>query len=136
MGTLFEGASALYELPAKAGTSILEHLGFGGEDRRDDLLEESSEGGPPPLLRHLLQELWVDNGDRASQQYTGAGSVMTSVLRQGRMTNYHLSLERGWHGIHRAYQASFQDSQRQECIDLLLGLHYTSTHLRRSFTQD
>merc|ERR1711920_777210 len=75
-----------------------------------------------PPVRTLLQELWADQGDRVSQQYTGANSIVSSLLRQGRMSSL-MMFERSWTGISRAYQASFEDAKRQESIELLLGLH-------------
>merc|ERR1712014_404636 len=75
-----------------------------------------------------MGDLWADQGDRISLQYTWAGSIMSTLLREGRKTSYGI-LEKGCIGLHRAYQASFQDAQRQECIDMFLGLHRTNAGL-------
>jgi len=134
---LSKGAAALQ----KAGTSFFDGLGlFGGggasaktmaaagrgHGASDDLLNDLER--LPPMLRQLLQALWADQGDRLSFEYTGAKSSTSLMVRQGQMTSLAM-LEKSIQGINRAYQASFQDSQRQECIDLLLGLHRFSTEL-------
>lgn len=126
--SLLDSAATWQANLQKAGSSLLGGIFGGGAASREspaggDMLEP---GGPertiPPLLRQLLQELWAEQGDRVSQQYTGTDSSTSTMLRQGRCTSYAM-LERSWQGLNRAYQASFQDSWRQECIDLLLGHH-------------
>lgn len=93
----------------------------------DDLLSEDRKQWTP-VIRQTLQNLWADHGDRISEEYTGTASIMSSVLRQGHHSGF-ASLEKGWQGLNRAYQASFQDSQRQECIEMLLGAHPKSNDL-------
>jgi len=113
---LFNGYAAMQ----KATGSLFDGLasyGVGG-GANDDLLTSEAAS----VLRQQLQELWADQGDRLSQLYTGAGSIMSTMLRQGKRSTYSV-LEQSWTGINRAFQASFQDGQRQEAIDLLLGTH-------------
>eukprot|EP00927_Polykrikos_kofoidii_P077100 TRINITY_DN74086_c0_g1_i1.p1 TRINITY_DN74086_c0_g1~~TRINITY_DN74086_c0_g1_i1.p1 ORF type:complete len:1190 (+),score=209.24 TRINITY_DN74086_c0_g1_i1:163-3732(+) len=142
---LLDGGGAALQKLGRVGGSLFDGLGSRlgqatgqrGSSPGDDLLldddaDDSTNGtsrdakggnvGTPPKLRLLLQELWADQGDRVSYQYTGAGSIMSTLLRTGKKSSYSV-LEKSCIGINRAFQASFQDSQRQESIDLLLGLH-------------
>jgi len=66
-----------------------------------------------------FKNLWADNGDMLSFEYTGTGSTISSVTRNGRQSIRGM-LEHGMKSISRFYQANVEDNSRQESIELLL----------------
>lgn len=65
---------------------------------------------------------WADNGDLISWHYAGTGSVMTSVTRSGRETIFG-KLDHSMKSVTRFYVGNFEDSGKQEAIDIVLGEH-------------
>ncbi|KAF9418226.1 inositol polyphosphate 5-phosphatase [Podila epigama] len=70
------------------------------------------------LLSH--SQLWASNGDMLSKIYTGTGALKSEVTRSGKMSFGGL-LSDATKSINRFYINNFQDKDRQETIDVLLG---------------
>ncbi|KAG0354337.1 inositol polyphosphate 5-phosphatase [Podila minutissima] len=70
------------------------------------------------MLMH--SELWADNGDMLSKVYTGTGALKSEVTRSGKMS-FASMLGDATKSINRFYINNFQDKDRQETIDFLLG---------------
>lgn len=69
-----------------------------------------------------FKNAWADNGDFISKHYAGTGSTTSSVTRNGKGTLFGL-IDHGVKSIGRFYYGNWEDQQRQNCIDLLLGQH-------------
>jgi phosphatidylinositol-bisphosphatase len=80
-----------------------------------------------PLLKSF-KSIWADNGDMLTFEYTG--TAPTSSTKNGRQSIRGL-LEQGMKSVSRLYQATGEDSSRQESIELLLKKRAdgTSSHL-------
>ncbi|KAG0337041.1 inositol polyphosphate 5-phosphatase [Podila horticola] len=70
------------------------------------------------MLMH--SEIWADNGDMLSKVYTGTGALKSEVTRSGKMS-FASMLGDATKSINRFYINNFQDKDRQETIDFLLG---------------
>ncbi|KAG0021750.1 inositol polyphosphate 5-phosphatase [Podila clonocystis] len=70
------------------------------------------------MLMH--SELWAANGDMLSKVYTGTGALKSEVTRSGKMS-FASILGDATKSINRFYINNFQDKDRQETIDFLLG---------------
>mmetsp|Transcript_32059 Transcript_32059/g.31779 ORF Transcript_32059/g.31779 Transcript_32059/m.31779 type:complete len:151 (+) Transcript_32059:1123-1575(+) len=66
-----------------------------------------------------FKHLWADNGDILSMQYTGTGSTISSVTREGKQGIKGL-ISSGIKSIGRFYNANVQDAVRQQSIDAVL----------------
>ncbi|RQX70678.1 endonuclease/exonuclease/phosphatase domain-containing protein [Toxoplasma gondii CAST] len=71
-------------------------------------------------------------GDSISMLYTGTGSVFTSHMKQGGKATFSSNLDHAWKALGRFYQNTFEDTYRQEVIDVFLGLHRLSTSVSSS----
>mmetsp|Transcript_23550 Transcript_23550/g.52139 ORF Transcript_23550/g.52139 Transcript_23550/m.52139 type:complete len:1106 (-) Transcript_23550:95-3412(-) len=83
-----------------------------------------------PRLQEVLREMWADLGDVLSEFYTGTASTMGAALRQGR--NVLSVMEQGWRTANRAYVAAFEDTARQEALQLLLDRQDSSSSAPRA----
>lgn len=70
-------------------------------------------------LGKVFKNIWADNGDALSMQYTGTGSTISSVTREGRQ-GFKGMISHGIKTIGRFYNANVEDASRQKCIDSLL----------------
>ncbi|PHJ16349.1 endonuclease exonuclease phosphatase domain-containing protein [Cystoisospora suis] len=110
------------------GRGCSEEAGAGGTGARgrgaisggDDAEEEVS------VLREEVKRIWADQGDSISLLYTGTGSVFTSHMRQGGKATFSSNLDHALKALGRFYQNTFEDTYRQEVIDVFLGLHRLS----------
>ena len=74
-----------------------------------------------PFIIHF-KNIWADNGDYISKHYTGTGSTHTNITRTGKRDFFGL-LDHGMKSIGRFYKQNFEDSLKQEGIDMILGQH-------------
>ena len=74
------------------------------------------------LLITNYKNIWADNGDMLSAQYTGTGSTHTNITRTGRR-DFSGMLDHGKKTLLRFYMQNFADNLKQEAIDILLGTH-------------
>lgn len=71
-------------------------------------------------LSALYKNVWADNADLVSTQYSGTGALKTDFTRTGKRTTQGAL----WDGVNSAvryYKNNFRDGQRQDAIDLFLG---------------
>ncbi|KAF9168941.1 inositol polyphosphate 5-phosphatase [Mortierella sp. AD010] len=71
-------------------------------------------------LRLIHSDLWVDNGDLLSKIYTGTGALKSEITRSGKMS-FAGMLGDATKSLNRFVINNFQDKDRQEIIDFLLG---------------
>ncbi|CAD8204811.1 unnamed protein product [Paramecium octaurelia] len=69
-----------------------------------------------------FKNIWADNGDMLSIQYTGTGSTHTNITRTGQR-DITGSLDHGTKSLIRFVNQNFGDNDKQEAIDILLGNH-------------
>ncbi|KAI9592404.1 SacI homology domain-containing protein [Syncephalis fuscata] len=70
------------------------------------------------LAQH--SEQWAENGDALSRVYAGTNALKSSFTRKGKSTFAGL-LSDASKSLTRMYNSTFQDKQKQETIDQLLG---------------
>ncbi|XP_042228940.1 phosphatidylinositol-3-phosphatase SAC1-like [Homarus americanus] len=67
-----------------------------------------------------FKNVWADNADILSTQYSGTGALKTDFTRTGKRTRMGL-LKDGWNSAIRYIKNNFFDGDRQDAIDLFLG---------------
>ncbi len=72
-----------------------------------------------PLMQ-IFRNLWADNGDIISVQYSGTSSCITSVTKNGKHGVLGL-LQHGFVTLSREYQRNFEDAFKQKCIEIFLN---------------
>jgi len=82
-------------------------------------------GSVHPFIDNV-KNIWAENGDALSRQYAGTGSTTANVTRTGKQGFLGI-LHHGIKAINRFYVNNFEDSQKQECIDILLNKHSKTT---------
>lgn len=68
----------------------------------------------------LFKNVWADNADIISTQYSGTGALKTDFTRTGKRTKMGL-LQDGLNSLIRYYRNNLTDGYRQDSIDLFLG---------------
>ncbi|XP_031327364.1 phosphatidylinositide phosphatase SAC1-like isoform X2 [Photinus pyralis] len=82
-----------------------------------------------PSLERVFKEVWADNADLISLQYSGTGALKTDFTRTGKRT--HVGLMRdGLNSLTRYYKNNFSDGFRQDAIDLFHGIAEIKSPLR------
>lgn len=67
-----------------------------------------------------MLQIWSDNADIVSTEYSGTGALKTDFTRTGKRTRYGLFKD-GVNSAIRYYKNNFADGFRQDSIDLFLG---------------
>ncbi|CDJ53625.1 hypothetical protein EBH_0058270 [Eimeria brunetti] len=78
------------------------------------------------VLRDIIKKMWADQGDSVSQHYTGTGSVFSSQIKQGGRSSFSSNIDHALKSIGRFYHNTFEDSFRQEIVNLIVGQHRLS----------
>lgn len=73
-----------------------------------------------PSFSTLFKNVWADNADLISTQYSGTGALKTDFTRTGKRTKWGL-LKDGLNSMTRYYKNNFNDGFRQDAFDLVLG---------------
>lgn len=73
-------------------------------------------------FENVYKNVWADNADAMSIQYSGTPALKTDFTRTGRRTRQGV-LADGWNSARRYYLNNFRDGQRQDSLDLLVGNH-------------
>lgn len=73
-------------------------------------------------LSTLYKNVWADNADLVSTQYSGTGALKTDFTRTGKRTMAG-AMQDGVNSMIRYFKNNFRDGRRQDGIDLFLG-HY------------
>lgn len=71
-------------------------------------------------LADLYRNVWADNADLVSTQYSGTGALKTDFTRTGKRTMLGLWRD-GVNSMIRYYKNNFNDGFRQDAMDLFLG---------------
>ena len=71
-------------------------------------------------MMELFKNVWADNADLISVQYSGTGALKTDFTRTGKRTKQGL-MKDGINSLTRYYKNNFNDGFRQDAIDLFLG---------------
>lgn len=71
-------------------------------------------------LSSLYKNIWADNADLVSTQYSGTGALKTDFTRTGKRT-IQGAMQDGVNSLIRYYKNNFRDGRRQDGIDLFLG---------------
>ncbi|KAH0483056.1 MAG: uncharacterized protein KVP18_003339 [Porospora cf. gigantea A] len=74
----------------------------------------------PSALREQLGSVWADHGDKISYAYTGTGSVLSALIKNGK-ASWSTNADHVFRSIGRLYQNTFEDNFRQECLQVLLN---------------
>ena len=75
-----------------------------------------------PVLQGIFRNVWADNADAISTQYSGTGALKTDFTRTGNRTTMG-SLQDGINSVLRYYFGNFSDGKRQDSLDLLFGAY-------------
>ncbi|KAA0195177.1 Phosphatidylinositide phosphatase SAC1 [Fasciolopsis buskii] len=73
-----------------------------------------------PSFGPKFREVWADNADYCSLQYTGTRALKTDFTRTGKRTFYGMLMD-GYNSIVRYYMNNFTDGFRQDAMHLFLG---------------
>ncbi|KAL7286222.1 hypothetical protein TKK_0019518 [Trichogramma kaykai] len=73
-----------------------------------------------PSFEYLFKQIWADNADIISTQYSGTSALKTDFTRTGKRTKYGV-LKDGVNSLTRYYKNNFADGFRQDAINLFLG---------------
>jgi len=74
----------------------------------------------PGGMIELFKNIWADNADLISVQYSGTGALKTDFTRTGKRTKKGL-MKDGANSLTRYYKNNFNDGFRQDSIDMFLG---------------
>jgi hypothetical protein len=74
--------------------------------------------GKYPFL-DKFKDLWADNGDYISIQYSGTASTHTSVTKNGKEGVFG-KIQHSLVSINRLFQGGYEDHFKQKCYDLIL----------------
>ncbi|KAL4445923.1 hypothetical protein ABPG74_010915 [Tetrahymena malaccensis] len=67
-----------------------------------------------------FKHAWADNGDQISKHYAGTGATTSKATKQGNIGIMGF-LDQSLKGIERFYKGNFEDSYKQECLDIIIG---------------
>ncbi|CAL4079758.1 unnamed protein product, partial [Meganyctiphanes norvegica] len=68
----------------------------------------------------MFKNVWADNADMVSTQYSGTGALKTDFTRTGKRTKQGV-VKDGWNSAVRYIKNNFFDGDRQDAIDIFLG---------------
>lgn len=94
--------------------------------RAAKILDEGESPGADSLFEFVFKNMWADNADACSVQYSGTGALKTDFTRFGKRTRWGL-LQDGINSAIRYYKNNFSDGFRQDSIDLFLGNYVVNT---------
>ncbi|XP_014209737.1 phosphatidylinositide phosphatase SAC1 [Copidosoma floridanum] len=83
-------------------------------------LEISRNMAEHPSLEYLFKQVWADNADIISIQYSGTSALKTDFTRTGKRTKMG-AIKDGVNSLTRYYKNNFTDGFRQDAISLFLG---------------
>lgn len=75
-----------------------------------------------PVLEGIFRNVWADNADAISTQYSGTGALKTDFTRTGKRSPMG-ALQDGINSALRYYFGNFTDGRRQDSLDLLFGAY-------------
>jgi len=90
-----------------------------------DIFRDGEKVADHPDFEYLHKNVWADNGDIVSVQYSGTGALKTDFTRTGKRTVFGL-MQDGYNSAVRYFKNNFQDGFRQDAMDLFVG-NYTAS---------
>lgn len=76
----------------------------------------------PQSLSQLFRDVWANNADAMSMQYSGTGALKTDYTRTGKRSTRG-AIQDGVNSVTRYYLNNFVDGTNQDAVDLFLGLY-------------
>eukprot|EP00871_Galdieria_phlegrea_P005767 jgi/Galph1/678/GphlegSOOS_G5384.1 len=76
----------------------------------------------------LINKIWSSNADVLSKQYAGTGALKTDYTRSGKRSTKGLFKD-SMNSVMRIYYKNFVDEERQDALDLFLGIAIASASL-------
>ncbi|XP_051170756.1 phosphatidylinositol-3-phosphatase SAC1 [Leptopilina boulardi] len=73
-----------------------------------------------PQLENMFKQVWADNADIISIEYSGTSALKTDFTRTGKRTKLG-AIKDGINSMTRYYKNNFADGYRQDSIELFLG---------------
>ncbi|CAH1364059.1 hypothetical protein MTP99_000411 [Tenebrio molitor] len=84
------------------------------------ILQRNQKLDPKSSFEVVFKNVWADNADVISTQYSGTGALKTDYTRTGRRTKFGL-VKDGINSLTRYYKNNLTDGFRQDAIDLFQG---------------
>ncbi|KAK2725367.1 phosphatidylinositol-3-phosphatase SAC1-like [Artemia franciscana] len=103
--------------------SMLAHKNLEAVLERLGILSEGSNLVNHKNFEYSFKNVWADNADFISCQYSGTGALKTDYTRTGKRTKFG-ALKDGYNSLLRYYKNNFADGFRQDAIDFFHG-HWT-----------
>jgi len=85
-----------------------------------------------PSLDSMFRNVWANNADAMSLQYSGTGALKTDYTRTGKRTIRGACMD-GVNSVTRYYLNNFRDGRNQDTVDLFLGVYQPSLHAESPF---
>ena len=82
-------------------------------------------------LMETFRNVWTDNADAISSQYSGTGALKTDFTRTGKRTIFGL-IQDGANSVLRYFFGNFSDGKRQDSLDLLFGSYIVNPNNYKS----
>ncbi|CAL8097427.1 unnamed protein product [Orchesella dallaii] len=99
---------------------MLARINLNNALRRMNILMDGERIENYPDLEYSVKNIWADNGDVISTEYSGTGALKTDFTRTGKRT-YLGALQDGYNSAVRYLKNNFLDGFRQDAIDLFVG---------------
>ncbi|EAR85273.2 SacI-like domain protein (macronuclear) [Tetrahymena thermophila SB210] len=101
-----------------------------------NLIDGQTQGKKIHPFMTNFKNAWADNGDQISKHYAGTGATTSKATKQGNI-GFMGFLDQSLKGIERFYKGNFEDSYKQECLDIITGRNYQSSgQLDKSIIQN
>lgn len=100
--------------------SMLAHRNLEIVLRKMNVLEASQKLESHNSFEVVFKNVWADNADIVSTQYSGTGALKTDYTRTGKRTKFGL-LRDGVNSMTRYYKNNLTDGFRQDALDLFHG---------------
>lgn len=100
--------------------SMLAHRNLEAVLKKLNLLQANQNLKNQESFEILFMNVWADNADILSTQYSGTGALKTDFTRTGKRTKLGL-IRDGMNSATRYYKNNLTDGFRQDSIDLFLG---------------
>ncbi|XP_022899829.1 phosphatidylinositol-3-phosphatase SAC1 [Onthophagus taurus] len=101
--------------------SLLAHRSLTAMLKKLNILKPNENVENHGSFESLFKNVWADNADFISVQYSGTGALKTDYTRTGKRTKAGL-LRDGVNSLTRYYKNNFTDGYRQDALDLFHGL--------------
>lgn len=85
-------------------------------------------------LDTMFRNVWANNADAMSLQYSGTGALKTDYTRTGKRSLRGACMD-GVNSVTRYYLNNFRDGRNQDAVDLFLGVYRPSVHSPSPFAQ-